>query len=429
MTAQEAISYIESCGWSNTRLGLDRTRELLHRLGDPHLQLKFVHVAGTNGKGSTCAMLSSILRQAGYKTGLYTSPYICCFHERMQVNGQNISDEQLSRLTARVMPIADAMDDHPSQFELVTAIAMLYYLEEHCDVVVLEVGLGGQLDSTNVIESPECAVICNIGLEHTEYLGDTLEKIALAKAGIIKEQCPAVFYRSTSEAETVFRETAEQKRAAFRMADFAAIKPLEHSLRGQTFSWKEYENLYLPLLGNHQLRNAAVVLEVVDVLRQNNWDISACAVRRGLAETVWPARFEVLRKTPPIIVDGAHNPQCAQALADSLAIYLPEKESTFLIGVLSDKDYEAILHALRPYAKRFVCVTPNSPRSLSGAALAAYLRAMGENAESKESIADGVTAALLWEEPLVVCGSLYLAGLAREELKRQLYKEKADGNK
>ena len=186
MTPQEAIDYIEHYGWSTTRLGLERTRELLQRLGEPHKRLKFVHVAGSNGKGSTCAMLDAILRAAGYRTGLYTSPYIQNFCERIRVDGENIPGEALADVTERVRAAAEQMEDHPSQFELVTAAAMLYFAERACDVVVLEVGMGGELDSTNVIDAPEVAVITNIGLEHTEYLGDTLEKIAATKAGIIK---------------------------------------------------------------------------------------------------------------------------------------------------------------------------------------------------------------------------------------------------
>ena len=192
MTAHEAINYIESCTWSRTRLGLGRTRELLSKLGNPQKKLRFIHVAGTNGKGSTCAMLASVMQKAGYKTALYTSPYICRFNERMQINGVEIPDDRLAELTERVKPIAEGMADHPSQFELVTAIAMLYFLEEQCDIVVLEVGLGGALDSTNAIDCPECAVITTIGLEHTEYLGHTLPEIASAKAGIIKPNCDVV---------------------------------------------------------------------------------------------------------------------------------------------------------------------------------------------------------------------------------------------
>ena len=218
MTPQEAISYIENYTWSTTRLGLGRTRELLHAIGDPQKKLKFIHVAGSNGKGSTCAMLDAILRHAGYRTGLYTSPYIQDFCERMQVNGQNIPGEDLARITEQVRIHADVMEDHPSQFELVTAVAMQYFLEEHCDIVVLEVGMGGALDSTNVIDCPEVAVITNIGLEHTEYLGNTLSLIAEAKGGIIKPGCTAVLYDSEAETMETLQRICQELAVPYRIS-------------------------------------------------------------------------------------------------------------------------------------------------------------------------------------------------------------------
>ena len=353
MTAHDAINYIEGCTWSRTRLGLGRTRELLSKLGNPQKKLRFIHVAGTNGKGSTCAMLASVMQKAGYKTALYTSPYICRFNERMQINGAEIPDDMLAELTERVKPIAEGMADHPSQFELVTAIAMLYFLEEKCDIVVLEVGLGGALDSTNAIDRPECAVITTIGLEHTEYLGHTLPEIASAKAGIIKPGCDVVCYRNVPEVEEVFERTCRENNARLVKADFDSIRPISHSLSGQSFAWRNYASLRLPLLGAHQLRNAAVVLETLEVMRKKGWNISDEAVVSGLAETKWPVRFEVLRAEPPVVIDGAHNPECAEALAANLREYLPGEKCVFLMGVLADKDYRQMLASLAPYAERF----------------------------------------------------------------------------
>lgn len=419
MTVKEAIDYIESQTWSSTRLGLERTRELLSKLGDPQKKLRFVHVAGTNGKGSTCAMLASILQAAGYRTGLYTSPYICRFNERIQVNGENIPDETLAALTALVMPLAEQMRDHPSQFELVTAIAMQYFLDAGCDIVVLEVGLGGALDSTNVIDRPEAAVITNIGLEHTEYLGNTLAEIAAAKAGIIKPGCTAVCYRGTAEVETVFENTCRERGAQLVKADFAALRPISADLAGQYFSWQGLERLFLPLLGAHQLHNAAVVLETVDVLRRHGWRVPEAALRQGLAQTVWPARFELLRREPVFLVDGAHNPQCVQALVQAIEAYLPGERVTFLTGVLADKDYVTMLRCMAPYALHFVCVTPDSPRALPAQELAAALRVMGLSAEAAEDIDTGISAALqaAGAGPVVACGSLYMAGLVRRKAK------------
>ncbi len=415
MTEREAIEYIERQGWSKTRLGLERTRELLRRLGDPQKRLRFVHVAGSNGKGSTCAMLDAILRAAGYRVGLYTSPYLEDFCERIQVDGENIPGEALGRVTERVRAEAEAMDDHPSQFELVTAAAMLYFDERRCDVVVLEVGMGGELDSTNVIDAPEAAVITNIGLEHTEYLGDTLEKIAATKAGIVKPGCRAVCYDGAREVTDTVRRICAEKNVPLRVADFSQLAPLAQSLDGQSFTRRGAE-YRLSLLGRHQLRNAAVVLETVDALREGGWQIPESAVREGLRSVRWPARLEVLGRRPLLLLDGGHNPQCAEALAESLGGLLPGKRAVFLLGVLADKDYPRMMELLLPLASEFVCLTPLSPRALSAEKLAAYLTERGAKARSCTGIDEGLRAALLaaGEDGAVVAfGSLYLAGALR----------------
>jgi len=415
MTAQEAIDYIEHYGWSSTRLGLDRTRELLAKLGDPQKRLKFVHVAGSNGKGSTCAMLDAVLRAAGYRTGLYTSPYIQTFCERIRIDGENIPGEALASVTERVRGAAESMDDHPSQFELVTAAAMLYYAEQRCDVVVLEVGMGGELDSTNVIDCPEVAVITNIGLEHTEYLGDTLEAIAATKAGIIKPGCRAVCYDGAREVTAVVRADCAAKGVPLRVASYEKIVPVSESLDGQRFLWNGTA-YHLALLGRYQLHNAATVLETVEALREAGWRIGADAVARGLAEVRWPARMEVMGREPLFLIDGGHNPQCAEALADSLRRLLPERKVVFLLGVLRDKDYPQMMAALLPFAREFVCLTPLSDRALSAAELAAYLTQRGAKATACGEIADGLRRALDAagaDGAVVAFGSLYLVGAIR----------------
>ena len=412
MTAKEAIEYIENYTWSTTRLGLDRTRELLHAIGDPQKKLKFIHVAGSNGKGSTCAMLDSILREAGYRTGLYISPYLQDFCERIQLNGQNISGENLARITEQVRSFADAMEDHPSQFELVTAIAIQYYYEQNCDIVVLEVGMGGELDSTNVIDCPEVAVITNIGLEHTEYLGNTLTLIAKAKGGIIKPGCAAVCYDSEPETMQTLQQICHAQSAVCRISRASDLQSLSHNLNGQCFLWHGQE-FSLGLLGSHQLRNAAVVLETVDVLRERGWSIPESAVEAGLRSVQWPARFELLWRNPLFILDGGHNPQCAEALVRNLEDYLPEEKFIFLIGVLADKDYRKILECIMPFAKSFVCVTPDSPRALRASDLAKVIAEMGFPAVSCETIEDGIRLALDAKYPVMAFGSLYLAGHIR----------------
>ena len=285
MTYEEALKYIHSVNWVGSKLGLERTRELLGKLGRPHEQLKFIHIAGTNGKGSTAAMLASILERAGYRTGLYTSPFINRFNERMQVNGEQIPDAVLAELTERIQPYADAMEDAPTEFELITALAMEYFLQEKCDIVVLEAGMGGELDSTNVIGAPEAAVIAAMGLDHVKELGPAMADIARAKAGIIKAGGAVVSYGGNPEADEVFARTCRERGAVLRSPDFLQIVPGPFGLDGQRFSYGPWTDLQIPLAGRYQLNNAAVVLETVAVLRERGWAISDAAVRQGLAAT------------------------------------------------------------------------------------------------------------------------------------------------
>lgn len=419
MTYQEAIAYIEDYTWSTTRLGLDRTVELLHRLGDPQKDLKFVHVAGSNGKGSTCAMLASVLREAGYRTGLYTSPHVLCFEERLQVNGRYILREDLAAVTERVKVEADAMEDHPSQFELVTAIGMLYFNEQGCDIVVLEVGMGGALDSTNVIDMPEVAVITNIGLEHTEFLGNTLEEIAMTKGGIIKKGCDVVCYNSAPEVVSIIRQLSGVWGATFHLVDFGDVVPVAHDLSGETFTWKGL-TLNVPLLGDYQLHNAATALTAISALRDRGWDISDDAVTTGLSKTRWPARFEVLGREPLFLLDGGHNPQCAEVVAENLTKYFGDDKLVILTGVLSDKDYKAMMGSVLPHAEQFLCVTPDSPRALDALDLRDYLRGLGCSADAYEDIPSAVHAALITGKPVLAFGSLYMAG----DVRSSYYKEK-----
>ena len=415
MTSAEAIAYIENYTWSKSRLGLERTRELLHALGDPQKGLRFIHVAGTNGKGSTSAMLERILRAAGYRTGLYISPYIQDFRERIQLCGESIPRDRLAAVTERVAAAADAMEDHPSQFELVTAVGMVYFAEEGADIVVLEVGMGGSLDSTNVIDPPEAAVITNIGLEHTEYLGNTLAEIASAKAGIIKPGCACVCYDCAPEAAEVVRTVCAEKKVPLTFADFSALASAESTLDGQRFTYRG-EAYDLALLGMHQLRNAAVVLETVSVLRDRGWEIGPEAVREGLRSVRWPARLEVLGREPLFLLDGGHNPQCAEALVESLGTLLPEGRAVFLMGVLADKDYPRIVDIVAPLASEFICLTPLSDRALPAEELAAYLTRRGFAARACTAPGESVSAALEAagrNGAVVAFGSLYLAGAVR----------------
>lgn len=417
MTEREAEALIRQRAWAGQKPGLDRIRRLLERLGDPQKKLKFVHIAGSNGKGSTAAMLASILERAGYRVGLYTSPFINRFNERMQVNGRQIPDGVLAELTEHIRPYADAMADSPTEFELITALAMEYFRRERCEIVVLEVGMGGELDSTNVIAAPEAAVIAAMGLDHVRELGPTMADIARAKAGIIKPGCAVVSYGGNAEADPVFQQACAQRGARLHTPDFSAIVPGAFDLDGQSFSYKTWRDLRIPLVGRYQMNNAAVVLETVAVLRDRGWRISDEAVRLGLEHTRWPARFEVLRRDPVFIVDGGHNPHGIRATAESLQRLFPGRKITFVTGVMADKDVESILGLIVPLAEQFFTVRPENPRAMKAEELAERIRALGARAVPCESVAAGVARAIEAEGANgVACalGSLYMSGEVRE---------------
>lgn len=420
MNAEQAIAYIHSVCWKGSIPGLGRTQELLEKMGNPEKKLKFVHIAGTNGKGSTAAMTASILSKAGYRTGLYTSPYIYRFHERIQVDGVEISDEDLTEITEYVKPLADSMAQSPTEFELVCCIAFEYFYRKKCDIVVLEVGMGGAWDATNVIEVPEVAVITNIGLDHTEYLGDTVEKIAETKSGIFKPHGHAVVYRSTPSVEAVYERVCAERDVSLRKADFDGLVLKAHTLEGQVFDCGSRKNLVLPLLGDHQLHNASVVLSIADTLIGEGWKISEQNIYDGIRDVRWPGRFDIVCRKPLFIIDGGHNPQCIEALVKNIRDYLAGKKVIALTGVLADKDYADMYKPVMPLVDRFVCITPPNPRKLEAEQLARYLCQAGAQAQASESILDGVKKAmdLAGEDGVVLCfGSLYSIGGIRDALK------------
>lgn len=411
MTYDEAIEYIHSVSSTFCKPGLDRISELCERLGHPERGLKFVHVGGTNGKGSFCSMLDATLRAAGYKVGLYTSPYITEFGERMRVGGENIPRDTLVRLTERVRPIAEAMADKPTEFELITAIAFLYFKEANVDVVVLEVGLGGRLDSTNIIEAPLLSVITGIALDHTAILGDTVEKIAAEKAGIIKRGCPVLWGGDDRAAEAVIIAAAEEKKSPIYSVDYSELTVTSADLSGTVFNYKELADAKISLLGSYQPRNASVVIEAVRILRERGLDIPDEALYKGLAAAIWHARFEVISKKPLVIFDGAHNPQGIAGAVESIERYFRDEKVYVLSGVLADKDYLTIAKTLARVASRAFTLTPDNPRALRAEEYRDVLIGCGVDATATGSIADGVriaaAAALADNKPLVCLGSLY----------------------
>ena len=415
MNYDEAMQYIHAVQWAGHKPGLSRTRTLLAALGDPHRQLKFIHVAGTNGKGSTAAMLAACLQAAGYRVGLYTSPFINRFNERIQVDGEQIPDRALVQLVEQVKPAADAMADVPTEFEIITALGMLWFAQQRCDIVVLEVGLGGTLDSTNVIDPPECAVITALGMDHVRELGPTLAEIASAKAGIIKPGSPVVSYGGAPEADAVIARAAARQNAPLTVVDFAKLNVRGGDLDGVNFDFDGLENIRLPLIGSYQPKNAAVAITTLRVLRQRGWNIPESAIRQGLEQVSWPGRFELLRHSPAFLLDGSHNAHGMRATVQSLRDRFPGQKFVFLLSIMADKDVDEMLELLLPLAKRFVTVAAHTPRAMPAQTLAEHIRVRGGTAEPAPSIEAGVAraVALGGSGPVCALGTLYFSGEVR----------------
>ena len=430
--AFDPISYLNAPRWQHVELGLDRIAELLDGLGRPQEGLRFVHVAGTNGKGSVCSYLASVLQAAGLRTGLFTSPYIERFEERIQVDGALIAPDELADITLQVRDVAEAMADHPTEFELMTAVALCHFARQACDIVVLEVGLGGRFDATNVIAAPEVCVICRLGLDHTAILGDTIEAIAGEKAGIIKPGSPVVSWPQEPGALRVIEEACA---AAGSSLTVAALSELEvapllldtacDTLPVRRFSYRG-EDFETSLLASYQPANAALAIEAVQALRARGWGVPPAALHDGIAGARWPGRFEVCRTHPLFVVDGGHNPQGAQVLSDTLAELLPGGQTVMLVGILADKDYVSMIETVLPHAGAFVCITPQSPRALPAGELAhtvarlAAARGMRIDVQLASDAADGVRRALaLAGEQGTVCafGSLYSIGALKDALR------------
>ena len=411
MTYEEALEYIHGVNWTFCKPGLERITALCEALGHPERELKFIHVAGTNGKGSFCCMLESVLRVAGYKTGLYTSPYIKEFGERMRVLGENIPKDTLAKITEEVRPIADAMEDKPTEFELITAVAFEFFRRSGCEVVVLEAGMGGRLDSTNVIREPLLSVITGVALDHTAFLGDTVEAIAREKAGIIKDNSPVLIGGEDIIAKRVIFSVAAERGSDVFTVDYSKIKGLESSIDGSRFDFGEHRGVRIALAGLYQPKNAAAVLTAVDILRDGGLDIPEDALLRGLLSARWPARFEVISSDPLIIFDGAHNPEGISAAVESIGHYFGDERVYLLSGVLRDKDYSFIASKVSEVASRAFTLTPDNPRALSAEEYAEELRKNGvlavPHASIREAFAAAKAAALSDGVPLVCLGSLY----------------------
>lgn len=423
MDYQQAVGYIESPALPRGRYGLERLKQALELLGNPQHKVRFVHVAGTNGKGSCAAMLASVLKEAGYRTGLYISPHLRRYNERMQVDGVDISDDDLIRAAQRVKKVCEQLGGTPIVFEVLTLMALWYFAERRCDFVVLEVGIGGKLDATNCIPAPAAALIAQLGFDHTETLGSTIEEIAAQKGGIAKSGSQLVMAEQEPAALRVVEQLCREQGCGFTVADPERLQVLSTSPEGQRLRDRTYGELLLPLAGSHQVKNAANVLTVVEVLKGEGFAIPDRAVRQGIESTVWPARFERLSRSPDFILDGGHNPQCVQAAVQALQDYYPGKKVVFLTGMMKDKDTAAMLAKMAEVAKAFVCLHADSERAFGAQELAREIEdTLGLAAYPAASAQEGCALAQrLAGEQGVVCalGSLYLAGEIRAVFHRE----------
>jgi len=409
MNYKESMEYLKRSRRFGSRPGLERITELCRRLGDPQMGLKYIHVTGTNGKGSVCSMLYSTLCFTGMKVGLFTSPYMLDFSERFICSGSNITREEIASIVTEVAVHADAMEDAPTEFELLTAMSFLFFRKRGCDIIVYEAGMGGRLDSTNIIPAPVAAVITGIALDHTEVLGTTVEDIAFEKAGIIKGGCPVICGEMPEAAANVIREKAESVGSSVIFTGRGT--PYEVTERtfkenGASFAMGDRDGFELPLAGLYQFSNASVAIAVLENIDVCGRRLPELVIKKGLAGAKWRGRFELFRPDPVLLFDGGHNPQGVMAVAQSLAVYYPDRKFTVISGVMGDKDHREMGRIMATFADRAYTVKPDNPRAMDSAAYAEELRECGIDAVPCDSMEDAL--GLVTDKDTIVLGSLYM---------------------
>lgn len=424
MNYQECIHYLEEEVGFGSVPGLERIKCLCERLGNPQQKLSVIHIAGTNGKGSAVAMLSSILKEAGYRVGTYTSPHLEKYNERFLINGKEISDEDFAREITLMKNICEELAAEgkavPTLFEIVTGVAFHYFAEQKVDVLILEVGLGGRYDATNIVAEPLLSLIMSISIDHTDFLGDSIEKIAAEKAGIIKKNCPVVLYSQDEIVYNMVKDAADRMDAPFYCLNDAEIDVASQTLEGSVFSVKNksmsLEKVELPLLGSYQISNCVTVLEACRVLKKRGLQLSEEAVRRGLKNAHWAGRMEICRKEPLVILDGAHNEDGIHQLAKSLSVYFRDKKVTLILGVLGDKEYHKMAEHILPHADSVILTEPHSERKLDVFTLARSISNHNGTIYTEKEIEDAYEKALSLtpaEGIILCCGSLYMIGAMR----------------
>lgn len=423
MDYNEAIDYIENIV-ASPKPGLERMKFLMRLLDNPQNKLKFIHVAGTNGKGSTCAMLESILRTSGYTTGLYTSPHLSKYNERIKVNNIDISDEEFAQITSKVSNACSKMEAQPSIFEILTAIALCYFESQSLDFVILEVGLGGRFDSTNIIEAPVLSVITSIGIDHTEYLGNTVEQIAKEKGGIIKKNCTTVLCFNSSTVYNVIESICNQKNSKLYFNNNLDIYIKSIDLNKIIFSvecdYYQYSDVVLNMTGEYQIYNATTALTAIKALNDLGFNISKENILNGLKNTFWAGRMEVVSKNPTIILDGAHNIDGINILVKYIQTYLHSKKITLLMGVLKDKEYMQMINNMLNVVDRLVLTQPSTSRAFTIKEFDTMCSNIKLYLEKDISKAFDIAKTITKQDEILICtGSLYLVGELRDLILRR----------
>ncbi len=422
MNCNEAIEYIHSLERFGINPGLERIEALCSVLGNPQKGLKFVHVAGTNGKGSTSTMISNILIRSGYRTGLFTSPYVVDFRERIQFNGCMIEPYELAQAVDEVRTAVEILNIrglYPTEFETITAASFLYFKKKNCDFVVLEVGLGGRFDATNIIDCPVINVITSISKDHIAVLGNTLAEIAFEKCGTLKENGTCVCYpEQDEEAMRVIEKTCADRHNTLIVPDLSSLENLQVGAAGSVFGF-EGTGYELPLIGAHMVKNAVTAITAAKVIKQSGYNITDKAAAQGIAASSMPARLEIMHKKPLVILDGGHNEGCAEAVARYIKTFLKGKRIIAVISMMADKDYEAYLRITAPYFNAVVATHTDVPRALSADALC---EAASEYCDTCVSVPDAAHAlryaynSIEKDDVLLVCGSFYFAGEIRDKI-------------
>lgn len=407
------FEYIKIAAERGSKLGLERITELCDRLGNPQNRTHIIHIAGTNGKGSFGAMLSTILAESGYKTGGFSSPALTDLTDSFRINGESISADDFNDVMADIIPLCEAMADKPTEFEVLTAAAYELFNRKNCDIALIECGMGGETDSTNVLEYPVLSVITNIALDHTAFLGGTIEEIARCKAGIIKPTRPVLYGGNDDGALETIRSISQKNGSQLTLADKDRVTVLESDINGVVYSDKAFGRLKSQLIGSYQKYNLANVLTAVEILRSEGMNIPENAVKSGIEKAVWHGRFEVVSRNPLVIYDGAHNPDGIIQAAESISTYISGKIA-LLIGVMSDKEYGLYPEILGKFIDKAFAVIPDNPRSLDSDILARAFTEKGIDAVSCGSVESGLTQALEYAKsrniPLIALGSLYMYG-------------------